>query len=87
MGQELTARTHYRALIKKRLVPVRIEGPTPLPGTPVVGGGTEVGTMRSAKNGAGLALLKLEALSGKADLLAGEARIVPRKPFWLKVPA
>jgi folate-binding protein YgfZ len=27
MGQELTARTHYRALIKKRLMPVTIDGP------------------------------------------------------------
>ena len=26
MGQELTARTKYRALIRKRLFPVRIEG-------------------------------------------------------------
>ena len=33
MGQELTARTKYRALIKKRLFPVRIEGALPDPGT------------------------------------------------------
>ncbi|HEY7609883.1 MAG TPA: folate-binding protein [Alphaproteobacteria bacterium] len=85
MGQELTARTHYRALIKKRLVPVRIEGPMPPPGTPIVAGGAEVGTMRSGSHGAGLALLKIEALSGIPELLAGEARIVPHKPFWLKI--
>src|SRR5262249_55143972 len=35
IGQELTARTHYRALIKKRLMPVTIEGATPAPGTAV----------------------------------------------------
>src|SRR6185437_12435236 len=35
MGQELTARTKYRALIRKRLVPVTIDGPMPAPGTPV----------------------------------------------------
>ena len=34
MGQELTARTKYRALIKKRLFPVRVEGALPAPGTP-----------------------------------------------------
>ena len=33
MGQELTARTKYRALIRKRLFPVRIEGALPAPGT------------------------------------------------------
>ena len=31
MGQELTARTKYRALIKKRLFPVRVEGTLPEP--------------------------------------------------------
>lgn len=85
MGQELTARTHYRALIKKRLVPVRIQGPTPPPGTPILAGGSEVGVMRSAGDGAGLALLKIEALSGIPELSAGEARIAVRKPFWLKI--
>ena len=87
MGQELTARTHYRALIKKRLVPVRIDGPAPAPGTPILAGEAEMGVMRSASGGAGLALLKLEALSGIPELVAGTARIEPRKPFWLKIPA
>ena len=32
IGQELTARTKYRGLIKKRLMPVRIDGPAPCPG-------------------------------------------------------
>ena len=86
MGQELTARTHYRALIKKRLVPVGIEGPAPAPGTPVLAGETEVGIMRSSADGAGLALLKVEALSGIPNLVAGAARIEPKKPFWLKLP-
>jgi folate-binding protein YgfZ len=39
MGQELTARTKYRALIKKRLLPVEIDGPAPAPGTPITAGG------------------------------------------------
>lgn len=86
MGQELTARTHYRALIRKRLVPVRIEGPAPAPGTPILAGDAEVGVMRSAADDAGLALLKLEALSARPALTAGGARIEPRTPFWLKLP-
>lgn len=84
MGQELTARTHYRALIKRRLLPVDIDGPAPAPGTPVFAGGIEVGVMRSACDRVGLALLKLEALAGAAPLTAGNARLEPRKPFWLK---
>ena len=33
MGQELTARTRYRGLLKKRLAPVLLDGPAPEPGT------------------------------------------------------
>ena len=35
MGQELTARTKYRGLIKKRLMPCKVVGPAILPGTPI----------------------------------------------------
>ena len=80
MGQELTARTKYRALIKKRLLPVEIEGPAPDPGTPVTRDGKEVGTLRSSADGLGLALLRLEALDG--ELTAGAAKLTPRKPAW-----
>ncbi len=36
MGQELTARTKYRGLVKRRLVPVAVTGSLPPPGTPVL---------------------------------------------------
>ena len=52
MGQELTARTRYRGLVKRRLVPVAVDGPLPAPGTPVLGDGREVGTMRSGRDAA-----------------------------------
>lgn len=84
MGQELTARTHYRALVKKRLVPVDIEGPPPAPGTPILGDGAEAGVMRSSSDGMGLALLKREALDGAQSLTAGAAKLAPRVPAWLK---
>ena len=48
-GQELTARTHYRGLIKKRLVPVHIAGAVPPVGTPLIENGVEVGEMRGAQ--------------------------------------
>ena len=82
VGQELTARTKHRALIKKRLLPVEIDGPAPAPGTPVMRDGKDVGTLRSSANGMGLALLRLEALDG--ELTAGEAKLTPRKPDWAK---
>ncbi len=83
VGQELTARTKYRGLTKKRLLPVEIDGPAPAPGTPVMAGGRQAGEMRSARDGLGLALMRLEALKQSGDgFTAGEARITPRKPDW-----
>jgi folate-binding protein YgfZ len=61
-GQELTARTRYRGLVKKRLTPVRIAGGVPPAGTPLIEKGSEVGEMRSASGDLGLALLRLERL-------------------------
>src|SRR5215469_2002827 len=61
VGQELTARTRYRGLIKKRLVPVAIEGPVPTPGAPLALGARDAGEMRSCRDGLGIALLRLEA--------------------------
>jgi tRNA-modifying protein YgfZ len=56
VGQELTARTKYRGLIKKRLFPVRIEGPAPAPGTIVTADGRDAGEVRSSRDGLGLAV-------------------------------
>lgn len=60
MGQELTARMHYRGLAKKHLYPVRSTGgaPLPPPGTDILTGGHLAGTMRSSSGEIGLVLLK-----------------------------
>jgi len=85
MGQELTARTKYRALIRKRLLPVKIEGTLPPPGTSVVDDGQEVGEMRSGSGGRGLALLRLDAVKAGHALQAGDAKIVPQIPAWMRL--
>jgi folate-binding protein YgfZ len=84
MGQELTARTKYRGLIKRRLVPVTIEGPAPAPGTPVLKDGIEIGTMRSARDGNGLATIRLDSLA--VPLACGDATLMPRIPAWMTPP-
>ncbi len=84
MGQELTARTKYRGLLKRRLVPVSVDGPLPEPGTPILRDGAEVGTMRSGRDGLGLALLRLEALDGPLE--CGGARLTPRRLAWAAQP-
>ena len=85
MGQELTARTRYRALIKRRLLPARIAGAAPPPGTPVLQEGREVGELRSAAGERALVLLRLDALDGPA-LSADGRTLVAERPAWLKLP-
>ena len=85
MGQELTARTRYRGLLKRRLVPVEIAGPAPALGTPVTLLTAEVGEMRSSRDGRGIALLRLTAL-GAAGLRCGDAVLTPRIPAWMVLP-
>jgi folate-binding protein YgfZ len=86
MGQELTARTKYRGLLKRRLVPVAVDGPLPAPGTKVFADAAEVGEMRSGRDGLGIAQLRLEALDGRR-LRCGEAGLTPRIPGWMTLPA
>jgi folate-binding protein YgfZ len=84
IGQELTARTKYRGLIKKRLMPVQIDGPAPAPGTIVSADGREAGEMRSSRDGLGLALLRIEPVLAGKELTAGEAAINPMRLGWMR---
>jgi len=86
MGQELTARTKYRALIRKRLFPVRIEGVLPAPGTAIFNDGQEVGELRSGSGERALAMLRLDAVKPGQKLTAGGAGIVPEIPAWMRLP-
>jgi folate-binding protein YgfZ len=84
MGQELTARTRYRGLVKRRLVPVEVEGGLPAPGTPILAAAREAGTMRTGLGQRGLAMLRLDALD--AELAAGATRLRPLIPSWMTLP-
>jgi folate-binding protein YgfZ len=86
VGQELTARTKYRGLVRKRLLPVEVDGPMPAPGTEIALDGKDAGEMRSGQGNRALALLRLEAvetaLAEGRPLTAGEAKLTPVKPAW-----
>jgi folate-binding protein YgfZ len=87
IGQELTARTHYRALIKKRLMPVEIDGAVPAPGTPLTVDGIEAGEMKSAAVKKGLALVKIDAWKKAGALDGPGTKIMPKQPTWMKLEA
>jgi folate-binding protein YgfZ len=84
MGQELTARTKYRGLVKRRLVPVSAPRPLPPPGTSVTAEGRDAGTMRSSRDCLGLALLRLDALD--QPLVSGGVSLTPHVPGWMRLP-
>jgi len=86
IGQENTARQKHRGTIRKRLVKVSIDGPPPDLGVPITWNKGEIGTMRSSRDGQGIAMIRLdrwaEAKAESAKLHAGPAIVIPVKPEW-----
>ncbi|MBX7146136.1 MAG: folate-binding protein [Alphaproteobacteria bacterium] len=62
IGQELTARMHYRALTKKALYTVHLKGLPPEIGTIIMHNDQEAGEMKSSIQNIGLALLRKEII-------------------------
>ncbi|CAA7616740.1 putative aminomethyltransferase [Candidatus Terasakiella magnetica] len=88
MGQELTARTKYRGLVRKRLMPVEVSGPVPAMGAEIRFGEAEAGEMRSSCGKLGLALIRLEQFraSNGRGLTSGAATLDVLKPKWAVFP-
>ena len=92
IGQETTARMKWKHLTRKRLLPVRLDGPALPAGTPVLdNGGIEVGTLRSAvDDGQGgtlaLAMLKLAPVKAGSALTADGIAVTVTFPNWVKLP-
>jgi folate-binding protein YgfZ len=83
VGQELTARTHFRTQPKKRLMQVTFTGTPPAPGTPILRGALEVGTLYSTTpSGHGIAILRLTEAAKGDPLIANGVHLTPRKPDW-----
>jgi folate-binding protein YgfZ len=88
VGQELTARTYYQGLIRKRFLPVKIEGALS-EGSPLLiyQDGQEVGTLHSHTGSVGIARLRIdqiqEALAGSKKLQCESAQLSPYVPRWM----
>ena len=96
VGQEVTARTHYRGLVKRRIVPLAVGGGRPASGDPVSEGERDLGTVLSvAATGEGalcLAAMKLSDIhrisDGELELTAGSHAARLAVPDWmLPLPA
>jgi folate-binding protein YgfZ len=87
VGQELTARTKHRGVVRKRIFQVQCDGPLPEAGTAIMRGDVEAGTMRSGIDHIGLALLRLEHVEAAAEsgepLTAGDTKVTAVKPAWV----
>jgi tRNA-modifying protein YgfZ len=85
VGQELTARMKHRGTARKRLLPVAAKAALPTPETPVTAGGREVGSLQSAYDTVGFALVRLDRLeeAHDASFAAGDVAIEITKPDWL----
>lgn len=81
VGQENTARMHYRDKLRKRLLPVRFDGE---PADSVVTAGTVVaGELRSHVAGRGIAYLKVADVVNDVPLSVGGVPLTVDWPAWL----
>jgi len=79
VGQENTARMHHRDKLRRRLLPVTIDG-DPGDGA-ITADGIAAGELRTHADGRGFAYLKVEAADG--PLTAGDATVTVDWPAWL----
>lgn len=91
VGQEVTARTHYRGHVKKAPYVIKSrELPLPVTGTPVLCGEAEAGEIRSVSGTTGLAILRVEEVekskSSGMPLRAEDVVIEASLPAWHKYP-
>ena len=85
MGQELTARTKYRANVKKRIYGIKIEGKLDKRRNEIFLDQKVVGHLLIDNGYFGIAMIKItdeEVLSSKMQFNSGNAKIFPIIPKW-----
>ncbi len=86
VGQEVVSRMENRGTARTRIIPVRLAGEAPPPGSEIRAGDRQIGTFGSAANGLGLALVRTDrvsaALTDRVALVAGGVEISPTESLW-----
>ncbi|MEX1147385.1 MAG: folate-binding protein [Sphingomonadales bacterium] len=83
VGQELTARMNHRGKVRKRLIPVKVNGSLPEPGTPVLKDGKTVGDIRTGQGPRAIAFLRIEDVAHGDRLECGDSHLTVDIPGWL----
>ncbi|BAM91460.1 putative glycine cleavage T protein [Bradyrhizobium oligotrophicum S58] len=90
VGQEVVSRMHHRGTTRTRSAQVLLEGASPEPGTPITAGDKTIGTMGSAAQHKGMALLRIdraaEAIEAGTPLTAGGLVLSIADPEALQGP-
>lgn len=81
VGQELTSRMKRRGQIKNRILPFRYENHPPANNTEVLNGDKRAGNVLIAEDGFGLALMRLDRLSGTLSDSFGTIDLII--PDWI----
>ncbi|WP_439546793.1 CAF17-like 4Fe-4S cluster assembly/insertion protein YgfZ [Sandarakinorhabdus sp.] len=82
VGQENTARMHHRDKVRRRLVPITINGDAGDASEVKDADGRACGKLRSRNGDHAIVHLRLEAAA--APLFLGEAPVTVRRPAWLE---
>lgn len=87
IGQEVTSRTKRKAQLRKRLLSLTINASNTAPGTPILAGDVEVGTVTSTAQSAGIGLIRLDRAQQAKDagtpLTANGAAVSVTPPPWI----
>ncbi len=86
IGQEVVSRIEHRGIARTRAVALRYDGTRPENGAPITAGERQVGTMGSAADGRGIALIRLDrvAEAEQSPVAAGGIPIRLIKPDWAR---
>ena len=85
IGQETSSRMKRRGTVKTRLVPLRIDGSVPPPGTEILNGDLRAGEVRSGVGAHAMGLMRLDRLAG--ELRIGDRSAQAEPPAWLGLSA
>ena len=86
LGQEVTARSRYRGLIKKRFIPVKISEGQAKTGDIIFSEDKKIGQIRSISGELAMAIINIEYLKADSSpYLSNDCKLLPIIPDWIKL--